>query len=231
MKNVLVWDLPIRLFHWSLVVATSTSFITALVPYFQDTELHMKSGYAVCFLVLFRIGWGVFGTTYARFSQFVKAPRTVLAYLKTELFYRPSTATVDEPLNEPGHNPLGGWMIILMLVTLALQVTSGLFANDDIMYEGPLAYKVSADLSSLITGWHLRIYFVTGFLILLHVGAIAFYYFFKRQNLVRAMITGTQVSHPVSEPESPDASQTTWWHAIIVALCACLAVYAIVKWL
>lgn len=228
MKKVTVWDLPLRVFHWLLVVAISTSFITALVPRFQDTALHMQSGYFLLFLILFRLGWGLVGTTYARFGQFMRSPRIVLAYVRHDLLQQP---VADLPVQNPGHNPLGGWMIVLMLFVLLLQITTGLFANDDIMYEGPLAYKLSADASSFMTAWHKKIYFAVMCLIVLHLFAIAFHWIFRKQNLVSAMIGGKCSLPSDTSPEILEASRTNWWHAISVILIACAFTYLIIEWL
>ncbi len=224
MKRLLVWDLPLRLFHWLLFVTVSISFCTALVPQLQDTELHMRSGYLLLFLILFRLGWGIVGTTYARFGQFMRGPRAVLAYISRDLLSRSDVSGAQQ---NPGHNPLGGWMIALMLLILMAQVITGLFASDDIMYEGPLAYKLSTDASSFMTVWHKRIYYVVGFLVFLHLAAITFHGIFKRQNLVIPMISGW---HSVSEDaEIPNPSRTNWWHALSLVLMACALVYFVVE--
>jgi cytochrome b len=228
MKKVTVWDLPLRVFHWLLVVAVSTSFITALVPRFQDTALHMQSGYVLLFLILFRLGWGLVGSTYARFGQFMRSPRSVLAYIRDDLLH---LTAAELPVQNPGHNPLGGWMIALMLLVLLLQITTGLFANDDIMYEGPLAYKLSADASSFMTAWHKKIYFLVMFLILLHLLAIAFHWIFRKENLVSAMIGGKRSLPADISPEILEASRTNWWHAVSVVLTACALTYLIIEWL
>jgi len=233
MKKVIVWDLPVRLFHWILVVAICTSFSTALIEEIQDTQLHMWSGLLLLGLVLFRIGWGFIGTTYAKFSHFVKGPAAVLSYIQQHLPNRDKQVAAIHPV--PGHNPLGGWFILLILAILIFQITTGLFANDDIMCEGPLASKLSDAGSSLMTIWHKRIYYVLAFLILLHLGAISFYRLYKKQDLIRPMLTGNQnllsEAGPECEedPASQDSSATNWWAAISITLMAGFVVYAIVE--
>jgi cytochrome b len=233
MKKVFVWDLPVRLFHWILVIAICTSFGTALIEEVQDTQLHMWSGYLVLGLVLFRITWGFAGTTYAKFSHFVKGPASVLNYIQEQLPTRHNQSKTLHPA--PGHNPLGGWFILLILFILISQLTTGLFANDDIMYEGPLASKLSDAGSSLMTIWHKRIYYMLGFLILLHLGAVSFYQIHKKQDLIRPMITGNQdllrEEDKEQEEESvpQDSSATNWWSAISITLMAAFIVYAIVE--
>ena len=230
MKKIHVWDLPTRLFHWLLVGFVCFSFITAMVEDFQDTELHMMSGYAILGLILFRLGWGVLGGTYARFAQFLKGPRACIAYLR-QLFSADSSPDGENKLDHSlGHNPVAGWMIVVMLVVILLQITTGLFANDDILYEGPLAYKVSEEISSQLTVLHKQNYYLLLALIFLHLSAIAFYRIFKRQNLVRPMLTGyrwvnEKMAQTLTDAENPG---TNWWVVTGIASSASLIVYAII---
>ena len=120
-----VWDLPIRVFHWSLVITLCVSAYTGLTGGFTEMDIHMQSGMVALALVAFRIGWGVLGSHYARFTQFVRGPRAVLQSIRA-------------PVDAPGH-PLGALSIIALLVSLLVQISTGLFANDDIFTEGPLA--------------------------------------------------------------------------------------------
>lgn len=229
MKKIPVWDLPTRLFHWLLVGCLCFSFITALVENLQDTELHMMSGYTILGLILFRLGWGFWGGTYARFSQFLKGPRICAAYLR-HLFSpeRKNESTHNDYL---GHNPAGGWMIVIMLVIILVQITTGLFANDDILYEGPLAYKVSDDTSSLLTVLHKQNYYFLLCLIFFHLAAIVFYRIFKRQSLVKPMLTGYKwVSDKTAQTLAQDPI-TNWWVATGIACSAALIIYAVIYWL
>jgi cytochrome b len=235
MKKILVWDLPIRLFHWLLVGCLCFSFITAMVEDLQDTELHMMSGYATLALILFRLGWGFLGGTYARFAQFLKGPRACMTYLRQLFSAGSSPASDTEPdLNYSlGHNPVGGLMIVIMLVIILVQITTGLFANDDILYEGPLAYKVSEEISSQLTALHKQNYYLLLFLIFVHLSAIAFYRVFKRQNLVGPMLTGYKWINAKTAQTLTDAkiAGTNWWIVTAVACSAGLVVYAVIDWL
>lgn len=229
MKKIPVWDLPTRLFHWLLVGCLCFSFITALVENLQDTELHMMSGYTILGLILFRLGWGFWGGTYARFSQFLKGPRICAAYLR-HLFSpeRKNESTHNDYL---GHNPAGGWMIVIMLVIILVQITTGLFANDDILYEGPLAYKVSDDTSSLLTVLHKQNYYFLLCLIFFHLVAIVFYRIFKHQSLVKPMLTGYKwVTDKTAQTLAQDPI-TNWWVATGIACSAALIIYAVIYWL
>jgi cytochrome b len=182
MAKVRVWDLPIRLFHWALAILIATSIITQKIGG-NAMEWHFLSGYAVLALVAFRIVWGLVGTRYARFSDFIYAPSTIAAYLLD------TKNSLKEKYH--GHNPLGSLSVFALLGMILAQALSGLFANDDIASEGPLVKFISKEFSDRITWFHVEvsanlIYALVG----LHIAAVAYYYFRKKQNLVKPMITG-----------------------------------------
>ncbi len=194
--QVLVWDLPTRLFHWLLLICVILSFVTGNIGG-NVMEYHMLSGYAILVLLIFRLAWGFFGSPTARFSSFVKGPATVLSHLGMLLQKKTETPYL-------GHNPLGGWSIVAMLLILFIQVVTGLFANDDILTEGPLYVWVSKETSNMLTWVHLINRFVLVALIAIHIFAVFFYFFFKRDNLIRPMITGMKCRH--AEVDNPAAS-------------------------
>jgi cytochrome b len=194
--QVLVWDLPTRLFHWLLLICVILSFATGNIGG-NVMEYHMLSGYAILVLLIFRLAWGFFGSPTARFSSFVKGPATVLSHLGMLLQKKTETPYL-------GHNPLGGWSIVAMLLILFIQVVTGLFANDDILTEGPLYVWVSKETSNMLTWVHLINRFVLVALIAIHIFAVFFYFFFKRENLIRPMITGMKCRH--AEVDNPAAS-------------------------
>jgi cytochrome b len=177
---VRVWDLPTRLVHWLIVVLLAFSWWTA------ENDLldwHMRSGYAILGLVIFRIYWGVAGSQTARFATFLKGPRTFFAYAG-RLLERPGRAT-------PGHNPMGGWSVVVLMLLLLLQVVLGLFAIDvEGLNSGPLNTLVSFDTGRWFAHLHGRIFNVLLIFSGLHVAAIMFYWVYKRDNLIPAMITG-----------------------------------------
>ena len=182
MQTVRVWDLPLRIFHWVLVLSVITSITTGTIGG-EWMDMHFYSGYGILVLLLFRLIWGVVGSVHARFVNFLVGPRKLLAYVRA--------APHARGLHRPGHNPLGGWSVVAMLTILLLQVASGLFSNDDIASEGPLANLVSRDWSANLTWFHTEIslnllYGLLG----LHILTIAFYFFIKKINLVRAMFSG-----------------------------------------
>jgi Cytochrome b len=180
--RVAVWDLPTRLFHWVLVVLVTVGLVTGNVGGVQGMEVHMLAGYAILALVGFRLVWGFVGSRHARFADFVAGPRRVLAYAREMLTvaHRPTL----------GHNPLGGWSVLALLASLLVQASTGLFANDDILTEGPLASKVSKGVSDALTAVHEINANLLYVLIGVHLCAIVFYAIVHRENLVRPMVTG-----------------------------------------
>lgn len=192
--SVRVWDLPLRLFHWLLVILVSVSIYTGLSGGFKEMDYHMLSGYCILGLVIFRLAWGFFGSVHSRFSSFIK-PAEILPYLKSLIRgeHRPSI----------GHNPLGALSVLAMLLVLGIQATTGLFANDDIMLEGPLTHLVSDETSDELTGVHHLNAWLLFILIGLHILAIVFYEVVKKERLILPMITGKKSSttgDPVVNP-------------------------------
>jgi cytochrome b len=207
MNKILVWDLPLRLFHWLLVLLVVTSFVSAKIGG-NALQIHMLSGYAVLSLLLFRLLWGFLGGTHARFASFIRGPAAVVAYLRG--------GGTGQHL---GHNPAGAWSVIFMLAALLLQAATGLFANDDISTEGPLAKLVSKALSDRITGvHHLNVKLLLA-LIGMHLSAIVFYVFYKRENLVKPMLTGFKDAAG-GPGEGAQKQGKIWLAAVLLALCA-----------
>ncbi len=194
MTPVRIWDLPTRLFHWALALLIVFSVTTAKIGG-NWMDWHLRSGYAVLTLLAFRLLWGFAGPRYARFAQFVRGPRAVLAYLRAA----PGAAE-----RHAGHNPLGAWSVLALLAALLVQASTGLFANDEIATEGPLAKLVSGATASAMTRVHLLNQNIIYALVALHVAAIAFYFFVKRENLVAPMITGDKRGI-AAEPARDDA--------------------------
>ena len=178
---VKVWDLPVRLFHWILVLLLIFQLVSgkiggSMMPW------HVYSGYGVFVLIVFRIFWGFAGSTHARFASFLKGPVAAL-HFASRLLSRTAVPQV-------GYNPLGGWMVIALLISLALQVTSGLFANDNLVTEGPLARFVSLEVSdrlSLFHRWNLKVLLV---LVGLHTAASLYHWLALKDDLIVAMFTG-----------------------------------------
>jgi cytochrome b len=181
MRRIKVWDLPVRLFHWSIVVLIAAAWTTQEL---NKMEWHMRIGYAILALLLFRIVWGFIGSDTARFVRFLKSPAAALRHL--------SHLRRREPDREIGHNAAGGWVVLLMLVLLGVQAGTGLFSNDDSDSDGPLMHLIGKDQSDFISKIHSLNFNLILAVIVLHVAAIGAYAVLKRQNLVRPMLTGTK---------------------------------------
>lgn len=212
-----VWDLPTRIFHWSLLISIIACWWTSTEN--GDMDWHMLCGYGVLALLLFRLLWGVLGSTTALFSSFVASPRAVLEYL--------AGMRKSETTHHIGHNPAGGWMVLVLLGTALLIATTGLFANDDMLSEGPLAHLVSGRLSDLATSWHESGFNFLLALVALHLTAIVFYLLVKKENLVRPMITGTKLL-PQGK-RKPDLHMRSVWRALLISGCVSGAVWMLVE--
>ena len=176
-----VWDLPTRLFHWTLALLVAFQWASAEIGGFL-MDYHLLSGYAILGLVLFRVVWGLIGSHHARFANFLRGIEPTLAYARA---LRANTAP-----RYLGHNPLGGWMVLALLGMLALQIATGLFASDDAITKGPLMHLVSEQISQILTLIHKGSFAVLMALVGLHVAAILAHRLFKGENLARAMVTG-----------------------------------------
>jgi len=177
-QRIQVWDLPTRLFHWLLAATVVGAVITAEIGG-NAMECHGRLGLAAIGLIVFRLVWGLAGSTYARFAQFFPRPALIQAYLKGQW-------------QGVGHNPLGALAVFALLLLVAAQAVTGLFANDDISYRGYLYALGGGDLSDRLTGLHKLLSDFLIILVALHVAAIAFYLRVRKTNLVRPMITGWQ---------------------------------------
>jgi cytochrome b len=175
-RRVPVWDLPVRLFHWTLALLFAVLWISGDSG---KLGLHITTGALMLTLVLFRIVWGVAGSSTARFSSFLTGPGRVIGYLRN-----PST------WNGLGHNPLGGWSVTLLLSLLLLQSALGLFTTDDIATDGPLVWTVSSATVKTLSSLHRLGSWVLLGLVALHVSAIAYYRWGKNHDLVTPMIGG-----------------------------------------
>ncbi len=203
---VKLWDLPIRLVHWSFVALLPALWWTAENG---RMDLHIQLGMVMLILVLFRILWGLFGSSTARFASFVRGPVSVARYMRG-LFGKEGEAIV-------GHNPLGALSVVALLLLLAVQVGLGLFASDtDGLYYGPLNSLVGYDAAEAATEWHELGFNVILAVVVLHILAIVFYLTVKRDNLVGPMITGSKrYASPVSAPR-----MAPLWRALICLVIA-----------
>lgn len=204
-----VWDWPIRVFHWLLVLAVITLFVSGKIGG-NWLEWHRRAGFLVIGLVLFRVMWGFLGGYHARFANFVRGPKGIMDYVR------------GKTAGSAGHNPLGALSVLLMLLVIALQAGTGMFANDDVMLEGPYAAMVGKEMSDWLTKLHkFNSYVILG-LVAMHIAAIAYYYFCKKDNLVLPMVTGNKMR----SDDVPQRVRPIWLAPSLIAL-----VVTVVYWL
>lgn len=216
-RPIRIWDLPLRLFHWALVLCVVGLVVSAQIGG-NAMVWHFRFGYAVISLLLFRLLWGLLGGHWSRFSSFLYAPSQLLRYLRGR----------RDIAKDSGHSPLGALSVFAMLIALVLQVSTGLFSDDEISAAGPMTALVSNEIVSSATFYHTAIgKKIVLALILLHLVAIGYYSWVKRQALVRAMITGDKVL----DPETPASQDTLKTRLLALGLLAsCGAIVAILLW-
>lgn len=213
----LIWDLPLRVFHWALVGAVLGAWITHEIGT-RAFAWHRWFGYACLVLVAFRLSWGWVGPRYARFANFLHWPGTAWRYAR-DWFSPRSVAHV-------GHNPLGGWMVLVLLGLVAAEGVTGLFANDEIFNAGPLYGYVTDALSDRLSSWHRLLADALWYAIALHLLAIGAYFAWRRENLLRPMITGRK-SGAWLPADAGIASSRVWLALAVAAVCA-LALYLLI---
>lgn len=216
--RIRLWDLPLRIFHWSLVVAVGVAIVSGELggPWM---DVHGKAGLSIAGLVVFRLVWGVVGSVHARFAHFVPTPRSIHAY-------------VTGRWRGAGHNPLGALSVFALLGLLAVQATTGLFSFDDIAFNGPLFALVDEAVAGKLTALHRQGATVLFVLLALHVVAIVFYAWVKRDNLVKPMLTGWKhvaVQEAPAPQTNPAARKPGGGPvALVIALAtACAVVYGV----
>ncbi len=206
-KTVRVWDLPTRLFHWSLLVLVAVVWISSE---FHGTlfNIHIIVGIAILAMIVFRVIWGVIGSRHALFIDFVCGWSKVRTYGQSMLNAKAAY--------HAGHNPIGGWMILALLATLTLTSFSGLFISDD-GYVGPLVGTVSSGLSNILGAAHEGAAGLLGFLIAIHVLGVVVHSIITQENLPRAMWSGDK-SVPADENISSIAPVGWWRVGVAVGL-------------
>lgn len=206
--RVLLWDLPLRLFHWALLAAVTTAIVTGKLGG-EWMPLHGKAGIAIVGLLGFRLAWGLLGSSTARFLHFLPSPGALLSYLRGRW-------------RGIGHNPLGALSVVALLGLIGTQAVTGLFGNDDIAFTGPLVGLVDESLSQSLTGWHHRLVNVLFVLLGLHVAAILFHVFAKKDNIVKPMVTG----HKDVPADLPAPRAARRWALLLAVVTGLGATYA-----
>jgi cytochrome b len=214
-RRVRIWDLPTRVFHWGIVVLIGASWLT---QHEEWMTLHFLAGYTMLAALAFRVIWGLIGSDTARFARFLRSPIAVIRHLRRILERAPDT--------EAGHNATGGWMVMVLLVLLAVQVGTGLCANDEVSVQGPLADAVGSDTSDWLSHIHAVNFRLIELVVVLHVLAIATYRLVKGHRLLRAMITGDKrLPEEVAAPRMVSPVL-----ALLVFAAAAAAVASWVRW-
>lgn len=229
MNKFKVWDLPVRLFHWSLVVLISLCLYTGYNFYdyyaynllgielsLSAMAVHQYAGIGIFILIVFRILWGVFGSSHAVFWDFLRGPKAILDYMKTGI----------SPTE--GHNPMGGWMVLAFFVVILLQVSSGLFLEDNtyMFKNAPLSGLIKNETRSTLAMIHHYGHYVIFGLVGLHLLAILFYTVIKRAALVGAMITGKR-RYDRAHMETPEAltHDHPWIALVLFVIVAAASIY------
>ncbi len=219
-----MWDLPVRLFHWSFAVCFAISWISGQM---EKRDLHYTSGMILFGLVIFRLLWGLVGSPTARFTHFLRWPTTAIAYLRRAFGHR-------MPSYSFGHNAAGGLMVAGLVLLIGLQALSGMSSTDDIIFEGPLYGRWPDWLGSLLEKIHEPLSNILLALVLLHILVIVVYLVVKRENLVRAMIVGrARLPEPVARSAEArgETKGAPIWRAFVCALIAAAPPLAIHTWL
>lgn len=210
-KRIKLWDLPTRLFHWLLVILIVSAVVTGKIGG-GAIEWHGRIGLAILGLIAFRLIWGIIGSSHARFASFFPTAASVRAYLSGQW-------------RGVGHNPLGAFSVFGLLALIAVQVGTGIFSNDDIAFNSPLYGLISKTLSDQLTGIHRLTVNILIALIVLHLAAIAFYVYVKKDNLVKPMFTGWKDIEPAKGEVGESANGGGAIAFIVALLIALAAVY------
>jgi cytochrome b len=199
---VRVWDGATRLFHWLLLALVCFSWGSAE---YGKMDLHRQSGSLLLGLVIFRLIWGFIGGSTARFGNFLRSPARVLGYLRSD----------GNGPRAPGHNPVGGYSVLAMLLLLMVQIGTGLFAVDiDGLESGPLSYLVSFDQGRTAAGIHELSFTLLQIVVAVHILAVLFYLVVRKRNLIAPMITGTDTQIDTTSGALVPAS----WARLAVAI-------------
>lgn len=199
-----LWDIPTRVFHWLIVVCLPLSWWSAEEEYY---DVHEWTGYTVLVLVVVRIAWGIVGSRHSRFSDFVVGPTRVREYLNGQC------------AKSAGHNPLGGWSVLAMVLLLLLQAISGLFNSDDVLFSGPLYYWADTGFRDAMGVVHEAAFNGLLAFISLHIIAVLFYRFRRGENLVQSMIRGSAAGRYGRE------APVGWWLALLLAAGAAMLLW------
>jgi cytochrome b len=183
-----LWDLPVRIIHWLIALLLPASWWTAEEGYL---EVHQYLGLTLLVLVLTRICWGLVGSPQARFRDFLRGPGAVIAYFR------------GDPATTSGHNPAGGWMVVLFWLLLLAQALTGTVNSDDVLYTGPFRHVFDSGVADGLAAYHELLFNILLGLVALHVAAVIFYQRVRGQNLLKPMVTGMAADRSGTGPAQP----------------------------
>jgi len=207
--SFLLWDLPTRIFHWAIVICLPLSWWSAEN---ENYELHQWLGYTVIVLVVSRVLWGFAGSRHSRFADFLVGPRRVVAYLR------------GLEAAGAGHNPLGGWSVLVLLALLLLQAISGLFNSDDVLFSGPLYYAANSEWRDIMGLVHEVAFDALLAFVGLHILAVVYHQYWRKEPLLQAMMRGSAPGRSGREAPVP------LWRALLIASLAAFALWGILQW-
>jgi len=207
--SFLLWDLPTRIFHWAIVICLPLSWWSAEN---ENYELHQWLGYTVIVLVVSRVLWGFAGSRHSRFADFLVGPRRVAAYLR------------GLEAAGAGHNPLGGWSVLVLLALLLLQAISGLFNSDDVLFSGPLYYAANSEWRDIMGLVHEVAFDALLAFVGLHILAVVYHQYWRKAPLLQAMMRGSAPGRSGQEAPVP------LWRALLIASLAAFALWGILQW-
>ena len=207
--SFLLWDLPTRIFHWAIVICLPLSWWSAEN---ENYELHQWLGYTVIVLVVSRVLWGFAGSRHSRFADFMVGPRRVVAYLR------------GLEAAGAGHNPLGGWSVLVLLALLLLQAISGLFNSDDVLFSGPLYYAANSEWRDIMGLVHEVAFDALLAFVGLHILAVVYHQYWRKAPLLQAMMRGSAPGRSGREAPVP------LWRALLIASLAAFALWGILQW-
>jgi len=224
--TVKVWDLFVRVSHWLIVLLVASAWLSSEIG---DAEFkwHSWNGYALFVLVLSRLIWGLVGSTTARYSDFLKAPKQAFIYLRD--------LHQGKEAKYLGHNPAGGWMALMLWLVLIAQAITGMFSSDDVIFDGPFSYYVSSATVSTITAAHHLLFNVLVLLVMFHVFAVLYHEYVKKEALIAAMITGNkQVSNARPNEKSnakpdPKLAFRPFYFALFIVAVIAISFWIILK--
>jgi len=207
-KANVLWDLPTRIFHWAIVVCLPLSWWSAE---FEKYDLHQWLGYTVIVLVISRIGWGFLGSVHSRFADFLVGPPGVLAYLR------------GRATSGPGHNPLGGWSVVVLLLLLLVQAISGLFNSDGVFFNGPLYYAASSEWRDIMGQVHELAFNALLAFVALHILAVLYHQWWRKERLLQPMVRGSALGRNGRRAPVPV------WRALLVVSLVAFALWGVVQ--